>query len=149
MRNDRSSEALFLAFWKNKLINRPGHVFRRIRCFIGLVSDTSGSHGAVIHSVWFRIISCCKSDPGVAKNCRWFSFGWKKVDQTLNTVSSRGVRSLFGPTRKSSPWGNFSDVGLNQSINRSIKNDNKTPQQWWKQFVLRHFGWLIDWLMIS
>ena len=31
-------------------------------------------------------------------------------------VLSRGVRSLFGSTRKSSPWGNFSDGGWNQSI---------------------------------
>ena len=27
---------------------------------------------------------------------------------------------LFGPTRKSSPWGNFSDGGLNQSIKRRL-----------------------------
>ena len=32
------------------------------------------------------------------------------------TALSRGVRSLFGPTRKSSPWGSFSDGGSNQSI---------------------------------
>ena len=36
------------------------------------------------------------------------------------TLLSRGVRSLFGPTRKSSPWGNFSDGGLNQSIKRRL-----------------------------
>ena len=36
------------------------------------------------------------------------------------TVLSRAVRSLFGSTRKSSPWGNFSDGGLNQSIKRRI-----------------------------
>ena len=31
---------------------------------------------------------------------------------SLPTVLSRCVRSLFKPTRKSSPWGNFSDGGL-------------------------------------
>ena len=40
------------------------------------------------------------------------------------TVLFRGVRSLFGPTRKSSPWGNFSNGG---------------------SFVAGPFGWLIDW----
>ena len=43
--------------------------------------------------------------------CSWHS-AW------LITVLSRGVRSLFGPIRKSSPWGNFSDDGLNHSIKR-------------------------------
>ena len=52
----------------------------------------------------------------------------------LNTVLSRGVRSLFRPTRKSSPWGNFSDGGLNQAIKRRLP--------------LKTFG-LIDWLTIS
>ena len=47
---------------------------------------------------------------------------------------SRAVRSLFGPIRKSSPWGNFSDGGLNQSIKRRLS--------------LQTFG-LIDWLAIS
>ena len=37
-----------------------------------------------------------------------------------NTVLSHGVRSLFGPNRKLSPWGNFSDSGLNQSIKRRL-----------------------------
>ena len=37
-----------------------------------------------------------------------------------DTVLSRYVRSFFGPTRKLSPWGNFSDGGFNQSINQSI-----------------------------
>ena len=36
------------------------------------------------------------------------------------TVLSRGVQSLFGPTRKSSPWGNLSDGGSNQSIKRRL-----------------------------
>ena len=40
------------------------------------------------------------------------------------TVLSCGVRSLFGSTRRSSPWGNFSDDG---------------------SFVIGPFGWLIDW----
>ena len=39
---------------------------------------------------------------------------------TNDTVLSRGVRLLFRPTRKSSPWGNFSDGGLNQSIKRRL-----------------------------
>ena len=60
-----------------------------------------------------------------------------QVVQRFNTstVLSRGVRSLFGPTRKSSPWGNFSDGGLNQSIKRRL--------------LLYPFGWLIDWLRMS
>ena len=52
------------------------------------------------------------------------------------TVLSRGVRSLFGSTRKSSPWGNFSDGGLNQSIKRRLS-------------FCKSFGWLIDWLTIK
>ena len=51
------------------------------------------------------------------------------------TVLSRIVRSLFGPTRKSSPWGNFSDGGLNQSIKRRLS--------------LQTFGWLIDWKWVN
>ena len=47
---------------------------------------------------------------------------------------SRSVRSLVGPTRKSPPWGNFSDGGLNQSIKLG-------PSLW--------TFWLIDWLTIS
>ena len=43
-----------------------------------------------------------------------------------STVLSRGVRSLFGPTRKSSPWGNFSDGG---------------------SFVVGPLDWSIDWLI--
>ena len=39
-----------------------------------------------------------------------------------HTVLSRGVGSLFGPTRKSSPWGIFSDGGLNQSIKRGLSS---------------------------
>ena len=48
------------------------------------------------------------------------------------TVLSRGAQSLFGPTRKSFPWGNFFDGGLNQSIKRRLS--------WWT-------FWLIDWLI--
>ena len=51
----------------------------------------------------------------------------------LVLVLSRGVRSLFGPTRKLSPWGNFSDGGLNQSIKRRLS---------WQTFRL--IDWLID-----
>ena len=36
------------------------------------------------------------------------------------TVLSRYVESLFEHTRKSFPWGNFSDGGLNQSIKRRL-----------------------------
>ena len=44
------------------------------------------------------------------------------IESTRSTITvlSRGVRSLFRPTRKSSPWGNFSDSGLNQSIKRRL-----------------------------
>ena len=43
------------------------------------------------------------------------------IEKTYHsTVLSRGVRWLFGPTRKSSPWGNVSDGGLNQSIKRRL-----------------------------
>ena len=44
---------------------------------------------------------------------------WKvyRIDKmNTSTVLSRHVRSLFGPTRKSSPWGNICDSWLNQSI---------------------------------
>ena len=47
------------------------------------------------------------------------NFCQSPVDSAF-TVLSRGVRSLFGPTRKSSPWGNFSDSERNQSIKRRI-----------------------------
>ena len=50
------------------------------------------------------------------------------VAKDVSTVLSHGVRSLFGPTRKSSLWGNFSDGG---------------------SFVVGPYGWLIDWLTIS
>ena len=33
---------------------------------------------------------------------------------------------------------------INQSINQSIKNDNKFPQRWWNHFALDPFDWLID-----
>ena len=36
------------------------------------------------------------------------------------TLLSRYIESILGPTRKSSPWGNFSDGGLNQSIKRRL-----------------------------
>ena len=53
----------------------------------------------------------------VTRNCPYYS---TVVFIKYCTVLSRGVRSLFGPTRKSSPWGNFSDGGLNQSIKRKL-----------------------------
>ena len=45
---------------------------------------------------------------------------WSKKHQCrlIETVLSRGVRSLLEPTRKSSPWGNFSDGGI-KSINQA------------------------------
>ena len=52
--------------------------------------------------------------PDVQKN-----FCQSPVDSAF-TVLSRGIRSLFGPIRKSSPWGNFSAGGLNQSIKRRL-----------------------------
>ena len=48
------------------------------------------------------------------KKCIFNDFTEKNPSNV--TALSRGVQSLFGPTRKSSPWGNFSDGGLNQSI---------------------------------
>ena len=42
------------------------------------------------------------------------------LGHNFSTVLSRDVRSLFEPTWKSSPWGNFSDGGLNQSIKRRL-----------------------------
>ena len=52
------------------------------------------------------------------------------------TVLSRGVRSLFRPTRKSSPWGNFSDGGLNQSIKRRLS----------LQTFINTSTWLVYWI---
>ena len=46
--------------------------------------------------------------------------GSEFLSNQQNTVLSRSLWSLFGPTRKSSPWGNFSDCGLNQSIKRRL-----------------------------
>ena len=43
-----------------------------------------------------------------------------EFNMQYNTALSRGVRSLFGPTRKSSPWGNFSDSEWNQSIKHRL-----------------------------
>ena len=74
----------------------------------------------------FHWITCCRG--------RRFFHGWflilnfqvhtnlrtTPVGFSCDTVLSRGVRSLFGPTRKSSPCGNFSDGGLNQSIKRRL-----------------------------
>ena len=55
----------------------------------------------------------------------------RRVDEALTwfrkvrgvIVKKCGLRSRFGPTRKSSPWGSFSDGGFNQSINQSIKGN--------------------------
>ena len=46
----------------------------------------------------------------------------KRFHETLHavTVLFRGVRSLFGSIQKPSPWGNFSDGWLNQSIKRRL-----------------------------
>ena len=46
--------------------------------------------------------------------CR-FASKWGNI-----TVLSRYIESLFEPTRKSSPWGNFSKGGSNQSIKRRL-----------------------------
>ena len=54
------------------------------------------------------------------------------------TVLSCGVRSLFAPTRKSSPWGNYPDGGLNQSIKRRLSLS-----------ILRLTDWLIDWRKVN
>ena len=45
---------------------------------------------------------------------------FRKAAETSIRVLSRCVRSLFGPSRISFPWGNFSDGGLNQSIKRRL-----------------------------
>ena len=65
--------------------------------------------------------------PGTCVNItdsRWIWWSRKTNRQKRNTLAytllSRDVRSLFGPTRKSSPWDNSSDCGLNQSIKRRL-----------------------------
>ena len=61
---------------------------------------------------------------------------WPK-DNILFFTSTED-RSITTPTRKSSPWGIFSDSGLNQSIKRGL-----LLQTFWL------IDWLIDWLTIS
>ena len=116
---------------------------------------------------WFSIISSKENwltksqcENIFKENIKWLTWDlkWRSLKSFSTGIMSNGVfiresrqmKSKFFPngvslTRKSSPWGNFSDGGLNQSINQSIKNDNK----WWKHFVVGPFGWLIDLLTIS
>ena len=72
-------------------------------------SGEPGQEGMEIDPVWGHVLS---TEP--------IKGTWDSSDGTRNTALSRGVRSLSGPTRKSSPWGNFSDGGLNQSIKRRL-----------------------------
>ena len=76
------------------------------------------------HFLWFYEVVLIWTENFVLlkKNCRmWSVWGiWTTlIYQEKYCVMSRGVRSPFGPTRRSSPWGNFSDGGLNQSINQA------------------------------
>ena len=63
----------------------------------------------------------------------------------LFTLLSRGVRSLFGPTRKSSPWDNFSDGGLNQSIKRGLSLQTSRLIDWLIDEKLT-LTWLVYWI---
>ena len=64
-------------------------------------------------------------------------------ERCADTVLSRGVLSLFGPTRKSSRGAiSPTEEWINQSIDRKWQ---QIPQRWWKHFVVGPFGWLTDW----
>ena len=60
------------------------------------------------------------------------------------TVLSRGVQPLFEPIRKSSPWGNLSDGGLNQSINQEWQQIPTKMVEALRSRPLRLIDWLID-----
>ena len=66
-----------------------------------------------------------------------------KRSQKQVTVLSRSVRSLFGPTRKSSPWGNFSDGGLNQSIKRRLSLQTLNLIDWLIDDIRLWLDWFI------
>ena len=81
---------------------------------------------------WFSVSVCQISSLSHAS----LSNNFKCREKTLRfffPVLFRYVESLFGPTRISSPWGNFSDGGLNQSINQA-----------WTFIVNLSIDWLID-----
>ena len=60
-----------------------------------------------------------------------------------NTLLSRGVRSLFRPTRKSSPWGNFSTVNW---INQSSVDFHCKPLVDWLIDDKLTLTWLAYWI---
>ena len=83
------------------------------------------------HPQWMTSYSCTKNlwwpfkfiIPVIATYCiiDWpFIAPDATAGEIMYTVLSRGVRSLFGRTRKSSPWGNFSEGRLNQWIKRRL-----------------------------
>ena len=122
---------------------------------------------------WGRKISHCEIDEGIFFHVkidegRFFTvktdegrFFHKKIEEERltkkvenDTVLSRGVWSLFWPTRKSSPWGNFfwrCIQSIIQSFNHSI---NQSIDQEWQQIpatmveALRSRSFrVIDWLI--
>ena len=100
-------------------------VFRRIRS-VSWASSISISSGWI--SKWTTL----------SHRYAWVNTALKKSPVYSFTVLSRGVRSLFGPTRKSSPWGTFSDCELNQSIKRGLS-----------LWTFRSIDWLIDWRKVN
>ena len=97
----------------------------------------SGQFPCSGHWLWWR----CRRRPSPTGSAtkRWIeadhfsllncygSSTWFGLNPCVITVLSRGVRSLFGPTRKSSPWGSF-----------------------FRRWILRsRSSRLIDWLTIS
>ena len=76
---------------------------------------------------------------------RWLFFLSEFLTECFSyffAVLSRGDRPLFGPTRKSSPWGNFSGSGLNQSIKRRLSLQTSRLIDWFTMSQL----WL-DWFI--
>ena len=94
-------------------------------------------HVRFCHSLWWewwKRASCTaicnakrKKRKSVAKwsdrpsklHCVCYNGSCNYLSLSTLPVLSPYVESLFGPSRKSSPWGNFSDGELNQSINQA------------------------------
>ena len=102
---------------KQRLVHGPQVLRFELRC----QSRSFSKHHAVNTNNKSNFRSLSFSPPPPANK------PWKQ-----STVLSHGVRSLFGPTRKSSPWGNF--------FRRRIKSINQA----WIFIVNLSVHWLID-----
>ena len=102
----------------------------------------AGLHTTALWRVASVIVRTAVDHVSVGRKCRRLPYDphtrihdfIRSISYWKDTVLSRGVRSLFGHTRKSSPWGNFSDGGLNQSIKRRLSLSASTID-WFIGFV--------------